>query len=85
MSVDLKSHPLRVSGKCPTCDQVFFINAPSVPESFTLECANARCGELLLVRNGRVFVFHEALHASSEGAWPKDGTGTAFIDLDEKR
>jgi hypothetical protein len=81
----MKSHPLRMSGKCPDCDQIFFIGTTDVPNSCTLDCANPQCGALLRVKEGRVYVFHELTHQESDGAWPKDGAGTAYVEMPAER
>ena len=79
MITKMKAHPVRISVKCPACDSNSFL-PPQVEsvEGCTRDCAH--CGEILVVKDGLTYLFHEFMNAQCED-WPKNGKDTGFIDL----
>jgi hypothetical protein len=75
---EIKSYPLRMSGKCPVCDQTFFFEDHAGPGDCVTDCS--RCGELLLIENNLIYPFHKKLH-SEDSRWPEDGIGTGYVTL----
>ena len=77
---DIKSYPLRLSGKCPKCEHDFFfpLDAESADESCTCDCNH--CGALLMIADRRVYLFHEKMNADNP-EWPADGADTHHIEV----
>jgi len=64
---------------CPKCGCVIGIHpAAAGGQSFTSDCPE--CGGLLLFEDGKAYDFHAKLHSECP-RWPKDGRGTASIEV----
>ena len=64
---------------CPACGKLCKRagTAAAVNHS-TLDCEH--CGILLVIKDGRVYPFHEWMH-SQDPRWPVDGTDTAYVEV----
>ena len=66
---------------CPSCTREIIISSElaAAHEGSTLDCPT--CDTLLIIRDGRLLEFHPFLNEETEGAWPKDGENTGYIDI----
>lgn len=76
----MKSYPIRVSIKCPCCDQISFFDKSMRTDDIygTTDCGH--CNALLLIEDGIVYEFNERMNAE-DSRWPKNGTNTGYIEV----
>ncbi len=70
--------------KCPKCQQAFFLpDIPTVAEvnGSTMDCPHESCQELIIVRKGVAYRFHQYMH-EQDPRWPADGSGTGHVTLE---
>lgn len=68
--------------KCPKCQQAFFLpDIATIAEvnGSTMDCPH--CQELILVRRGTAYRFHQYMH-EQDPRWPADGSGTGHVTLE---
>jgi hypothetical protein len=73
-----------VGVKCPKCQQAFFLpdlKSVSDADNSTMNCAHEQCRELILVRKGTAYRFHQYMH-EQDPRWPADGSGTGYVTLE---
>ena len=71
-----------VGFKCPKCQQPSFLpDIATVDEvnGSTMYCTH--CQELILVRRGTAYPFHQYMH-EQDPRWPADGKGTGHVTLE---
>jgi transcription elongation factor Elf1 len=76
----MKSHPIRLSYKCPQCDQNSFFHPNVGPDDVhgTADCGH--CGALVLFEDGMSYDFNEKIN-ERDARWPKDGKNTGYIKI----
>ena len=84
MVTSINSFPLRISGKCTSCEKDFFFHEGKLTfneiNEISTDCPH--CDTLLLIRKNRVWPFHNKLHEENP-KWPKDGQGTDFLEYEK--
>lgn len=80
--MSIKSYSLQLSGQCPVCDKDFFFADLEVPNNITTNCSH--CGALLLIEDGRTWLFNEKLH-EEDARWLADGANTGSLTFGEKK
>lgn len=68
-----------ISITCKSCGKLFKIRATSKNDAngCTFDCKH--CGELLIMKNRRVRLFHEYMH-EVHNRWPGDGKDTYYVE-----
>lgn len=77
-------HKVMVGVKCPKCQQAFFlpdVKSVSEVDNCSLSCSHENCRELILVRKGIAYSFHQYLH-EQDPRWPANGSGTGHVTLE---
>jgi uncharacterized Zn finger protein len=66
---------------CPSCAHDINISAELVQahQGSTLDCPI--CDTLLIIKGEHLKEFHSYLNQETEGAWPKDGKNTGYIQI----
>ena len=69
-----------ISVTCKRCGECFKIRAMSKNDAngCTFDCKY--CGELLIMKDKRVRIFHEYMHELNKN-WPCNGKGTYYIEV----
>lgn len=80
----LQMNKVMVGLKCPKCQRAFFLpDLKSVIEAnnTTMNCGHKDCNELILVREGTAYQFHQYMH-QQDPRWPADGSRTGYVTIE---